>query len=376
MSTGPAAWPVSATAETEDATAADGWDLSRVLPPLGLGVLYLATVLGGLALTNEIEAAGIVAFEDPESVANVGYFAVIIVAFTAITIAAQRLGYGMQLIRLYMLGVFGMLVGDLFVVMGYGTHVAGVPTSPLALAAAGVTVVVLWVYPEWYVVDVAAVVGGAVIIPMMGLSFAPLPIVILLVAWAGYDAYSVYVSGHMQELAGGLGELKAPMMYVVPYTLEFSLVELDDLGIGPKDEEEVDANADATGETAGDDDLAGPDDPGDTEDQDRYTGAGDSGEGNLPVTFLGLGDAIIPGMLAVSAGHFLDAPVVVEALNANLPAIGALVGGVVGLGALLLIANKFEGVHAGLPPLNAGVLGGYLVGAVLADVPITAALGI
>ena len=56
--------------------------------------------------------------------------------------------------------------------------------------------------------------------------------------------------------------------------------------------------------------------------------------------------------------------------------IGVVGGGVAGLAALGYIARRFEGVHAGLPPLNAGVLGGYLVGAVAAGVPLTTALGL
>jgi presenilin-like A22 family membrane protease len=49
---------------------------------------------------------------------------------------------------------------------------------------------------------------------------------------------------------------------------------------------------------------------------------------------------------------------------------------VAGLAALGYIARRFEGVHAGLPPLNAGVLLGYLAGTVVADLPLTAALGL
>jgi presenilin-like A22 family membrane protease len=46
------------------------------------------------------------------------------------------------------------------------------------------------------------------------------------------------------------------------------------------------------------------------------------------------------------------------------------------MGGLLYLVHRVDGAHAGLPPLNAGVLAGYLVGAVAAGVPITAALGV
>jgi presenilin-like A22 family membrane protease len=46
------------------------------------------------------------------------------------------------------------------------------------------------------------------------------------------------------------------------------------------------------------------------------------------------------------------------------------------MAALTYLVHRVEGAHAGLPPLNAGVLAGYLVGAVAAGIPVTAALGL
>jgi presenilin-like A22 family membrane protease len=43
---------------------------------------------------------------------------------------------------------------------------------------------------------------------------------------------------------------------------------------------------------------------------------------------------------------------------------------------LLYLVHRVEGAHAGLPPLNAGVLGGYFVGCVAAGIPIATALGL
>jgi len=92
------------------------------------------------------------------------------------------------------------------------------------------------------------------------------------------------------------------------------------------------------------------------------------------VALLGLGDTFFPGVLAVSAATFLDAPAVVAGLN--FPGLGALVGGLVGMVGLLVLVHRIERAHAGLPPLNAGVLLGYLAGAMLAGVPVVDALGI
>jgi len=367
--------------ETDDGT---GTDPVALVPQLALVGLYLVTILAGLALVDEMLAYDIMLFQDETDVGNVGVFAGIILAFTAVLLLAFRYGVSMALLRTGLTLYFGLLVGTVFgVTTGIGTvaggHslLAGLPTSPATVAVGLLAGVVLLLYPEWYVIDIAAVVIGAAVIPMIGLGFGPLPIVVLLVAWAGYDAYSVYVSGHMQELASGLGELKLPFVYVVPRSLSYSMID-DDFDLGLEDEDNAGGgDADTADGDGGDADTAdGDGGDADTADADSgETDAADADDGP-EVALLGLGDAIIPGMLAVSAGQYLDAPTVVPALNANLPAVGAIAGGLVGMAALTYLVHRVEGAHAGLPPLNAGVLAGYLVGAVAAGIPVTTALGL
>ncbi|MCU4743487.1 presenilin family intramembrane aspartyl protease [Halobacteria archaeon AArc-m2/3/4] len=372
-------------------------DLESVLPYLGIAVCYLLTILGGLALADEAASMGLLLFENPDSVGNVGVFAALVVGFTIVFVAAVRYDRGMDLIRLFLVIAFGGLVAAAVVLAtGFGSvfvenpMLAGLPSSPLSVGITLGVALILWVYPEWYVLDIVAVVAGAAAIAMLGISFGPLPIVVLLVVWAAYDAYSVYVTGHMKDVAAGAGSMKVPMVFVVPTARGYSLRESGlDLGLeddggnesengtdegaleteaedssGVSDSDSADANApeaDVTSET---------DTP---EASDETTPA----RSEQPAMILGLGDALIPGMLAVSAGHFLEgAPTIVPTLNANAPALGALAGGVVGLGALVVVLHRFEGAHAGLPPLNAGVLGGYLLGAVVAGVPLTTAIGL
>jgi presenilin-like A22 family membrane protease len=117
-----------------------------------------------------------------------------------------------------------------------------------------------------------------------------------------------------------------------------------------------------------------PDDAGASPDDESAPGE------ETPI-ILGLGDAIVPGLLAVSGGQFLAPPnASAEPLIAgtilNAPALGALVGSVVGLGGLLVLLYAIERAHAGLPVLNACVILGYLGGALAAGVPIATALGL
>jgi presenilin-like A22 family membrane protease len=59
----------------------------------------------------------------------------------------------------------------------------------------------------------------------------------------------------------------------------------------------------------------------------------------------------------------------------NLPALLSMVGTFLGLGVLLWAVLKGR-AHAGLPLLNGGAIGGYLLGSVLAGVPLVRALGL
>lgn len=336
--------------------------LRRLLPQVGIAVCFFATVIGGLLLFEEAAALGL-GFDDPDEIGNVGVFAAVVLGATVVMLAAFRYDRGEDLLRVVLAGVFGWLVAMAVVLLtGVGevvtdsTVLEGLPASPLPVAVMVLTAAVLLAYPEWWVLDLVGVVGGAAGVAVLGISFGPLPIVVLLVAWAAYDAYAVYWSGHMKELAGGALGLKLPIVFIVPRDPGFSLREggLGGMLDGPGTADQVDGD--------------GGDDPRSPDETARNRGF----EGSV----LGLGDALIPGMLAVSAAAFLDAPTVVPALSANAPALGTVGGAVVGMLALNYIVNRWEGVHAGLPPLVTCVLVGYLLGAVAGGVPVRAAVGL
>ena len=332
-------------AATPERTESSG--LPALFPQFGIAVCFFAAVLGGMATFDRAVALGL-GFDDPHQVGNVGVFAAVVLGATVVMVATFRYDRGMEFIRLLMVAVFGWLVAlavvlatDVGTVVTDNPVLEGFPASPFPAVVMVLTAALLWLYPEWYVLNVVGIVSGAAGIAILGISFGPFPIVVLLVAWAAYDAYAVYWSGHMKELAGGATSLKVPVVFVFPEDLGFSIRE-DGLTV-----------------------VEGGTDGEESADVSPFEGA-----------ILGLGDALIPGMLAVSAAEFLDAPVLVSALNANAPALGTVGGAVVGILVLNYIVHHYEGVHAGLPPLVTCVLAGYLVGAVAGGVPVQVALGL
>ncbi len=76
-------------------------------------------------------------------------------------------------------------------------------------------------------------------------------------------------------------------------------------------------------------------------------------------TMLGVGDVVIPNILTVSAQTFLKAP---SFFGIKLPALTTLIGGSLGLLALLIFAERFKKAHAGLPFINTGAILGFLLG--------------
>ncbi|HET7324074.1 MAG TPA: presenilin family intramembrane aspartyl protease, partial [Halococcus sp.] len=91
--------------------------------------------------------------------------------------------------------------------------------------------------------------------------------------------------------------------------------------------------------------------------------------------FVGLGDAVMPGVMVASAAFFAPAPPLFSGFALSLPALSAMAGTICGLIVLLWLVMKGR-AHAGLPLLNGGAILGYLLGAVLAGIPLIRALGL
>jgi presenilin-like A22 family membrane protease len=307
-------------------------DLPDVVPVVTTYLLAVVAMALGVLAAPSLSAAGISMNHDPSSAHTLLPMAVGAAFGTLTILAVQKLGYGKLAVRVLFVGVFGYEAAYLSRAFAPGLAL------PVALAVA--VVVALWVHPEWYVVDVVGVLFCAGVVAYVGISVVPGLVIAALAAMALYDAYSVYVSEHMQALAGGGLDMDIPMAFVVPHDLGFSLRDLGSL-----------------------EDLT---------------------EGEHDAALLGFGDALFPGMLAVSAGHFLGAgtdtvlaPTLVAGVPyLNAPALGALAGGVVGMVGLHALMKYGDGGQPALVVLNPAVVVGYLVGAVAVGVPLTAALGL
>ena len=331
-------------------------------------VLFVLVQLGALALVQPFDQAGYQQVENPDNPTNSLVYVGAVLVLTAVMLAIIKLDVE-WLLRWAIILTSGLLSWYVFSVIvppWVVVSVAGTPVNILAIAAAGVVALALLVHPEWYVIDGAGVIIGAGAAGLFGISFGLFPAILLLGVLAVYDAISVYGTEHMLTLASGVMDLRLPVVLVVPLTLSYSFLE----------EEGPDTIADHDGDGGG-----GPDGEAGTgpdADADEADGAEAPDPFERDAFFIGLGDAVIPTILVASAAFFRpgDAPLLdVPGVALTAPALGAMVGTLVGLLVLMWMVMKGR-PHAGLPLLNGGAIGGYLLGAVVAGVALVEALGV
>lgn len=294
--------------------------------------LFLGVQLGALALINPFLSAGYQAVDDPSDPRNSVAYILAILVMTGIILVIVKTG-AKRFLRATVTAMSGFLAFYVFsVVVPPVLNVNGV--NLLAWGFAGGFALVLYIHPEWYVIDSAGVVIGAAAAGLFGISFGPLPAIVLLCVLAVYDAVAVYRTQHMLTLAESVTDLKLPLVLVIPLSLSYSF--LDEQGLDTEGEDPADRDA----------------------------------------FFIGLGDAVMPSIMVASAAFFIDAPSLgVPGIALNVPALTAMIGTIAGLGVLLWMVLQGR-PHAGLPLLNGGAIGGYLVGAVLVGIPLVEAVGI
>ncbi|SEO38124.1 Presenilin-like membrane protease, A22 family [Halogranum amylolyticum] len=329
-------------------------------------LIFLLVQLGALALVPTFDAAGYQTIEDPSDPTNSLLYIGAILVMTALMLAAFKYNLD-QVVRGIIVLTSGMLAWYVF-------SVVAPPIVAVGLAA--LVSLALLVYPEWYVIDTAGVLMGAGAAGLFGISFGLLPAVVLLALLAVYDAISVYGTEHMLDLAEGVMDLNIPVVLVIPLTLSYSL--LDDR-VAETTGSDSDTATDGSGKDAS---TESKDEAVETSSTETATDES-RGEAVSPdavdrdAFFIGLGDAVMPTVMVASAAFFLDAGnlglAVLPALN--LAALLAMVGTFLGLGVLLWLVMKGR-AHAGLPLLNGGAIGGYLLGAVLSGVSLIEALGL
>ena len=128
------------------------------------GLLVIVQILA-LFLSRPMEASGMQAFEDPTQVSNSIYYIVLILAFTLFVLIAIKkdMKWIISLIIYFsILGTLYYVFLSLLNLLPFLSELEAITAS--ILISAGVTVL-LYKYPEWYVVDFVGVCVASGVVP-------------------------------------------------------------------------------------------------------------------------------------------------------------------------------------------------------------------
>jgi presenilin-like A22 family membrane protease len=291
-----------------------------IMPILLMGGLFVIVDLLAFLVVGPFEAAGAVAFENPSDPLNIAYFFGILLVFTAIVMLIIKLRRK-QALRMIFLGAVTVLSLYVFYPLLSLFLTEVILSLGLSITAAIILLIALVKKPEWYVINAVALLTGVGAIAIIGISLDIWIVIVLLIAMAVYDALSVYKTKHMIDLADSVIDLRLPVMFVIPKIRGYSLLKER-----KRLKEEI----------------------ADKEEREAY--------------FLGVGDVVFPGILAVAAFHNI-------ANNGLIMALSVLAGTLLGFVALMNYVVKGK-PQAGLPLLCSGAIIGYIIaGFLLFGVP-------
>ena len=286
------------------------------LPILIMFIIFIGMQLLALALVP-LYPTDYQAFPEANDVVNPIIYVGMLLAMTGLMLLLIKYGLG-KIIKV----MFMFAVGTTTFVVMLPVLYQIVPSMDFAVYGSiviAVALILLLVFkPEWYVVNMVGFIIGIGAAVLLGLSLSILPVLIMLVILAVYDAISVYKTKHMITLAEGVVPLKLPVVFVIPKKKDFAMSSLESKRIASEPAEEREA------------------------------------------MFMGVGDAVIPAILAVSAAVFLPgASASIPSANI-LVALGTVAGSTAGFFALMHFVLKGN-PQAGLPLLNGGAIIGYML---------------
>jgi len=286
-----------------------------------MALIFLVAQLGALVMVSSILSTADRAFSNPDDPLIPIYYigAMILFTFAVLYIIKKKRE---DIVKFIFIGAVAFTI--FYVLFAIAAKLtSNIVSLILPLAITGTLTYYLIKKPEWYVVDASGVLMAIGVIGIFGISLNILPVLILLVVLAIYDAVSVYGTKHMVALADGVTGMRLPILLVIPKKRGYSYLTQGSLVKELEEGEEREA------------------------------------------MLMGLGDIIIPGVLVASAYSFLAAsgggPFHIEGIDANLlVSLGTLLGAMLGFAALMTFVMKGR-PQAGLPLLNGGAILGYLL---------------
>ena len=287
------------------------------LPIFLMAGLILIVQILALFLSAPMEVSGMQTFEDPTNVSNSIYYIIMILGFTLFVLIAIKKNIKWIISLVIYFAIVSTLYYVFLALFSLFPTLSDFAVIVSLLISVGMTVL-LYKYPEWYVINIIGVCIAGGVSALIGISLSVIPVIILLLLLAIYDAISVYKTKHMVAMAEGIMDLKLPILFVIPKHSSYSFLKENF-----KDGEQREA------------------------------------------FFMGLGDAVMPTLLVVSANVFIQ-----NGGGISYPVVGAVLGTLAGYLVLAMFVMKGK-PQAGLPFLNSGVILGFFAGVLLSGASLT-----
>lgn len=261
-------------------------------PHAGIAAIMILSILFGAYVAPFFKENNLETFQNPNDVMNIVQIFVIIIIFTAfILIVAKYKENAIKYVILITIFFTALTIfQSIFISFPYSFFIA--------LAISSAFLLLFYKYPEWYVIDAFSIIIAGGIAGIFAISLSTWLIIALMIIMAIYDALSVYKTKHMIKLAESVTSLNLPLLVIFPKRRGYSYLKESKFG------EERDA------------------------------------------VFMGLGDIIIPGMLAINVSLFSISAFILT-----------LIGIIAGFIVLMKLVDK--GPQPGLPYLNSGAIAGY-----------------
>ena len=336
---------------TENAPRTFSDKMSDLMPYFIMAAFILIVQFGSLWLSATEYIASLEPPENPEHVGYALYYVVVLVLFSALVIFLMRKKMEFVIRGIIYLSIAVTLhyVFAALLVKAFGFSTA---ITILAIAISVIFAILLYKYPEWYIIDIAGLAIAIGACSVIGVSLSYIPIIALMVGLLIYDFISVYKTKHMLTLANGMMDMKLPILFVIPRKWNYSYIAED---FSDDEEESSTDNENDTVES--------------NEEKTEAEIAIQKKKKKSDALFMGLGDAVIPTLLVVSANRFIEHDGFVST-----PALFTIIGTLVGFAGLMYVVSKGK-PQAGLPFLNTGAILGFIAGVLISGTVISFNLG-
>jgi len=275
-----------------------------------MSLIFISVYLFSLGLVSKFETAGVKAFERPDDPINIAYFFIILIVVTLIILVVKI--WMKEIIQVIILLAVAATTFTFF--QATLLDILSEPYSIIAsLLLSALIAFLLLIYPEWYVIDLSAILLSISAVTIFGISLSIPLVIALLIILALYDAISVYKTKHMIDLADTVVDLKLPVLFVIPHKISYRFrKQAGGLKKQVKRKE-----------------------------RDAF--------------FVGVGDVVIPGILVISSYSFTSSAIL---------SLSVIAGIVLSFIVLMIFVSKGK-PHAGLPFLNTGAILGYIVSSLI-----------